>query len=325
MPEASVDDSKLSSLLSFCTSEWRICPQPQAWHRIWLALKSGAQDRRKTGYDIALSVDVGGAARRLRYEPPRPNILSSWSATSDVQKMETLRKQLVWAAQHAVLDVADGLLRSLTMDEWRRSGEPSTSSVDQFIEDERRLKAFAERARQVENRQMRLDTAQAHRDRKVSVDCDYASKLDQDLLRAYRATAYQVFAEPEFALRIGERSARLAELFDRNGKTCAAYITAWNPKGAACDPSFNAAAQERLAASVKELGLEYLKGEGKGEIGDWPPEESLLILGCTRSRAKKLGHAFKQNAVVWVGANAVPELIMLMPLGMVQSGPPDAA
>jgi hypothetical protein len=311
--------------MSFCTAEWRICPQPQAWHRLWLELKSGAQARHKTGYDIALSVDDDEASCRLRFEPPPPNILAGWWGSSDVQKMETLRQQILWAAQHNVLDVADGFLRGLNAEKWHCAVVPSASSSFDDMAREQQERAIEERASQAENRHRRLAAAQAHRDRKSSIDRGYASSLDQHLIRAYRATAYTVFAEPEFALRIGERSAALANLFDRTGNSCAAYITAWNPKGEACDPAFNAAAQKRLAASVEELGLDYLQGEGRGEIGDWPPEESLLILGCTRSRAKKLGHAFKQNAVVWVGADAVPELIMLMPLGMAQSGPPDAA
>ena len=76
----------------------------------------------------------------------------------------------------------------------------------------------------------------------------------------------------------------------------------------------NEVAQERLYAEAAGLGLAFFKGEGRGEIGNWPPEESTLLLGCTRKQAKRLGHQFKQNAVVWIGPEAVPELIMLMPL-----------
>lgn len=303
----------LESLLEFSASDGRVCPSFGAWQRFWRLLTDSARARRTTGYDIGMSVDDDEASYRLRFEPPRPNILSSWWATSDVQKMETLRQQILWAAQHNVLDVADGFLRGLNADAWHSAVVPSTSSSFESMAREQTDRAIEERARQAENRHRRLAAAQAHRDRKAAIDRGYASSLDQDLIRAYRATAYTVFAQPEFALRIGERSAAMANLFDRTSCRCAAYITAWNPKGEACDPAFNAAAQKRLAASVEELGFDYLQGEGRGEIGDWPPEESLLILGCTRSRAKKLGQMLKQNAVVWVGADAVPELIMLMP------------
>lgn len=308
----------LESLLEYGSSGGRICPLFGAWQRFWRSLRDSAHDRRTTGYDIAMCVDDDENSNRLRFELPLPNILSSWWATSDLQKMETLRQQILWAAQHDLLDLADGFLRGLNADDWHYAVVPSTCSSFDDMARQRTVMAIKERIRQAENRQRRLAAAQAHRDKKASIDSGYANSLDQDLIRAYRATAYTVLAEPEFALRIKERSAALAELFDRTGKSCAAYITAWNPKGESCDQAFNTAAQERLTASVEELGLAYLKGEGRGEIGDWPPEKSLLILGCTRGRVKKLGHAFKQNAVVWVGADAVPELIVLMPLNKTQ-------
>lgn len=314
MPENFTRPTSLESLLQFGASDGRVCPSFGVWQRFWKLLKDSARDRRTTGYDIGMSVDDDDPSYGLRFEPPRPNILSSWWATSDVQKMETLRQQILWAAQHNVLDVADGFLRGLNADAWHRAVVPSTSSSFDEMAREQKKMAIEECLTQAENRHRRLAAAQAHRDRKAFIDRASASSLDQDLICAYRATSYTVFAEPEFALRIGERSVALADLFDRTGNSCAAYITAWNPKGEACDPAFNAAVQERLAAAVKELGLHYLQGEGRAEIGDWPPEASLLILGCTRSRAKKLGHRFKQNAVVWAGADAVPELIMLMPL-----------
>lgn len=306
-------ERKLEELLNYCNTHERICPQPIMWHQLWQLLKDRARERRTTGYDLAQSVD-DEATYRLRFEPPRPNILSSWWATSDVQKMETLRKQLLWAAQHGVLDVAEAFLRGLTPDDWHRRARPTTTSVDEDIEHERRARAVETHAAQAKNRVARLGRSQTHRDRKHAIDQRYSASLDQDLIRAYRATNYVVFAEPSFALRIGEHSAPLASLFEEQGVSCAAYITAWNPEGIAVDQEANEAAQKWLRVQAEELGLECFAGEGRGEIGDWPPEESLLLLGCSRSRAKKLGHQFRQNAVVWVGADGVPGLIVLMPL-----------
>ncbi|BDW81050.1 hypothetical protein MACH24_04880 [Erythrobacter sp. Dej080120_24] len=309
---------QLNAIVEFCASEARICPEPNAWHRFWLAVKNAAGRRRIGGFDFNMRMDHDRSTKSLNLEPPLPNILASWWGTSDVQKVETLKSQLLWAAQHGALDVADRFLRGLRADEWHRAEEPSTSSVIAFMEQEWRMSVEAKRIGQAENRQQRLAAAQAHRDRKAPIDRRYRSSLDQNLIRAYEATAYVVFAEPEFAMRIGQRSGPIFELFNRTGTNCAAYITAWNPKGEACDPVDNAAAQKRLAACVEELGLDSIKGEGRGEIGDWPPEESLLILGCKRNRAKRLGHRFKQNAVVWIGAGAVPELIMLVPFKKAQ-------
>jgi hypothetical protein len=314
MSEHPTTEKDIASLVQFCSSENRICPQFNAWGRFWRLLKDTARERRTTGYDIAMSVDEDLAQYRTRYEPPRPNILSSWWGTSDTTKMETLRRQVLWASQHNVLDVADAFLRNLADHQWHRAAVPSLYSFYQMCKATQQEDAVRERRQQANNREHKTRQAQAHRDRKAAIDRRYAESLDPGLISAYRATAYAVFAEPEFALRIGERSAPLAKHYERTGCHCAAYITGWNPLGTACSPTENAAAQERLIETVNALGLEYLKGEGRGEIGDWPPEESLLIFGCSRSRAKQLGHRFKQNAVVWIGPDAVPDLIMLMPL-----------
>jgi len=44
-------------------------------------------------------------------------------------------------------------------------------------------------------------------------------------------------------------------------------------------------------------------------------------LGVGRKAAKRLGHRLKQNAIVWIGEKAIPELIMLMPMGRFDPGP----
>lgn len=308
-------ERELKELLSYCTAQGRICPQPIIWHQLWQLLKGRSRERRTTGYEIAQSVDEDRAAYRPQFEPPLPNILSLCWATSDVQKMEKLRKQLLWAAQHGVLDVAEAFLRGLAPDDWHRRAHPTTSSVDEGIEHERRARAVETRAAQAKNREARLCRAQAHRDRKPAIDQRYSASLDQDLIRAYRATNYVVFTDSPFALRIGEHSAPLAHHYNERGVSCATYITGWNPKGVAVTYDANETAQKRLRAEAEELGFECIEGEGGGEIGEWAPEASLLILGCSRSRAKRLGHKFKQNAVVWIGPNAVPELVVLMPLG----------
>jgi hypothetical protein len=124
------DQSDLSSLLSYCTAEWRICPKPIPWHRLWLALKSGAQARRTT-HAKAMSVDEHGAAPWSRDEPPLPLILAGWWASSDIAKMAILRDQLFWAERNGVLDIADFSLRGLGRADWYCNALPSvTSSFD---------------------------------------------------------------------------------------------------------------------------------------------------------------------------------------------------
>lgn len=169
----------------------------------------------------------------------------------------------------------------------------------------------AERARK------KADRAQRHRIRqegKTAIDQRYFATLDQNLIEAYRATDYLVFADPPLTIKVGQTNSNLAQLLTARGVARAAYITAWNPKGQACDHEANAAAQARLMDTVEAEGFEWIAGEGRGSIGNWPPEPSILILGISRTEAKRLGHKFRQNAIIWVGSDDAPELVMLMPI-----------
>ncbi|MBK6278015.1 MAG: hypothetical protein IPF57_07700 [Gammaproteobacteria bacterium] len=51
------------------------------------------------------------------------------------------------------------------------------------------------------------------------------STIDEATLLAYLRCHYRVLEAPPFTLRIGERSAALAALFERSGCDCAAFLT----------------------------------------------------------------------------------------------------
>ena len=58
-------------------------------------------------------------------------------------------------------------------------------------------------------------------------------------------------------------------------------------------------------------GFPCLPGVGQHPTNGWPGEPSVLALGVSRKEAVALGRQFGQNAVVWSGADGVPELILL--------------
>jgi hypothetical protein len=45
--------------------------------------------------------------------------------------------------------------------------------------------------------------------------------------------------------------------------------------------------------------------------GKWPDEHGFLVMGWSLRSVKALGHTFGQNAVLWVGKDAVPKLVLL--------------
>jgi hypothetical protein len=81
--------------------------------------------------------------------------------------------------------------------------------------------------------------------------------------------------------------------------------------GTIVDDAVNA---QRQAALGRELGLQgrpAIPGIGQHPTGDWPGEPSYWVPGLSREAAQRLGTQFQQNAVIWVGGDAIPELVLL--------------
>ena len=136
------------------------------------------------------------------------------------------------------------------------------------------------------------------------------SEIPQATLTAYLETDYRVFGDSPFILRMGKASTPLMELFQQHGISCAAFITACNPFSHKLDDAANAAKQTELENELTQRGLNFVEGEGRHPSSEWV-EPSYLVLGLSLDEAKALGVRFEQNALVWCGADAIPELILL--------------
>jgi hypothetical protein len=124
-------------------------------------------------------------------------------------------------------------------------------------------------------------------------------------------TDYQVRAEVPFTLKIGLANELLAALHKSQRVASSAFITACNPLSLPLDELANAERQSALASELKFRSLIFVQGLGQHPSGDWPAEPSYLVFGVSREAAKALGVRFEQNAIVWTGADAVPELVLL--------------
>lgn len=136
-------------------------------------------------------------------------------------------------------------------------------------------------------------------------------EISATLITAYHETDYCVFGESPFILLIGIASEPLAKLYQQRGIDCAAFVTACNPHSRVVGDAANATRQAELARELKRRGLDYLDGAGSHPDGEWPAEFSFLVLSLPLEEAKALGAQFEQNAVVWCGADAVPQLVLL--------------
>ena len=138
------------------------------------------------------------------------------------------------------------------------------------------------------------------------------TQIHPDKVRAYLATDYRLgHAAQDIVLTIGQRSERLAALFAAKGVNCGAFLTAYNPRGTLQPEAANHLAHAQLATQLEQLGHAVIEGSGSEEGTDWAAEESYFALGMALEPAKAMGTHFDQDAIVWVGADAEPQLILL--------------
>jgi hypothetical protein len=137
------------------------------------------------------------------------------------------------------------------------------------------------------------------------------TEIPSDLIMAYETTDFRVLEPREFTLRVGQHSTELHELYAELGVTCAGYLTAWNPFSQEASELENEYAQRQLLRQLSLEGFPALNALGIDPSGDWPGEESVFVPGLSLDRAKLLGSEFGQNAIVWAGSDAVPQLVLL--------------
>ena len=135
--------------------------------------------------------------------------------------------------------------------------------------------------------------------------------IDAATLAAYRETEYRVFGASPMVLRVGVRSPQLAQQHAAHGTSCSAFITACNPRGLQRGADENETAQRELARVLSKQGRAVIEGEGVHPTNGWPREASYWVPGLEREAAQQLGRQFGQNAIIWAGSDAVPELLLL--------------
>jgi hypothetical protein len=138
------------------------------------------------------------------------------------------------------------------------------------------------------------------------------TQIHPEKVRAYLATSYRLgHTSDDIVLSIGEHSERLAALFASSGVDCGAFLTAFNPRGTVQPDAFNECAHVELADLLRLHGTAAIEGSGSEEGTDWPAEKSWFALGLELEPSKAIGRHFDQDAIVWVGPDAVPQLILL--------------
>ena len=136
------------------------------------------------------------------------------------------------------------------------------------------------------------------------------SSLDPALLQAYRETLYTV-REPALTLRIDVACEPLRALHQRFGVECSVFVSACNPFSRRLDAAGNAARHRALLQALAAEGWRFLEGAGRHPSNGWPAEPSALVFGLPLQASRALGQRHAQNALVWCGPDAVPQLVLL--------------
>ncbi len=138
------------------------------------------------------------------------------------------------------------------------------------------------------------------------------SKLSPEIIKAYRSARYRVMGtEPPFVLRVDEPSVELASLLKNSKGQGAAFITVDNPQSRVVSNEQNLQARRSFMKEIEEKGFQFYLGVGEDPVGQWPGEQSFLVLGISLETAENLGNKYGQNAVLWAGLKGVPQLILL--------------
>lgn len=246
-----------------------------------------------------------------KYRLLNPLILGG-SIASHACKHQRLSEQLDWADDHGCLAQALRYLERLPADSWVVSDGADWNREHPWVEES----AMNDMPTPIP---LRADAVSAGQ-------CGGANEIlrvPRATLNAYLNTRYDVkllasevrrqglrLERPTIQLRIGEKSIRLLDLHLRCMARESVFVTAFNPLGVCSTPETNQEANKELRTWISSHDFQCRKGLGIGDDPSWDPEESFLVLGASRETAASLCIQFRQNAVVYIGVDAVPTLLL---------------
>mgnify|MGYP002527783628 CR=1 FL=1 len=134
--------------------------------------------------------------------------------------------------------------------------------------------------------------------------------MSDNLWEEYRRTKFWVDDQSHrFFIIVDELSPELDRLLTLHHAKEWAYRTAHNPRPQRMTAGDHNRRNQRLLKRMLGHGFPCFKGKGVGEEGEWPPEDSYLILGISRLDAISLEVEFGQNAIVVGRRGKAPEIV----------------
>lgn len=130
--------------------------------------------------------------------------------------------------------------------------------------------------------------------------------LSPTLIRIYEQTHYCFNGT---VLKLMQYSTDARTLLEPSSPKGAVFITAWNPLGKKTTDIENRRANVELKKELIRQGLNIIDGFGKSPDGQWR-ENSFFAYPVDKNTSLSLCHHFKQNAVVYISPDGLPELLL---------------
>lgn len=139
------------------------------------------------------------------------------------------------------------------------------------------------------------------------------TSLPAELQQAYANALYRVFdaTGSVHTLHVGQRSPWLQQAYAVHRCASACYLTACNPQGKHLSDAENTERMEQLRTALHSQGWCFEAGQGQDPNEQWPGEDSVLIWGMDEATATAWGRQWQQNALLFCGADAMPQLLWL--------------
>jgi Protein of unknown function (DUF3293) len=146
-------------------------------------------------------------------------------------------------------------------------------------------------------------------ERKTSCKIGVCMTPIPELLEAYKLTVYTIAgSEGSLTLHVGQHSEWLARELGNHNASCAAFVTAYNPGSELQPDTSNRLRNAEMLRMVQDRP--FLVVDAIAPDGRWPVEKGYLVFGLEKERALHIGRAFGQVAILWAGADAVPEVVL---------------
>ena len=136
--------------------------------------------------------------------------------------------------------------------------------------------------------------------------------IDKELIDAYANAKYIADINgKEISIKVGHMCDELYECLKVNNKNSAFFITPENPFSEQLSKDENELRHQEFLLKLNSIDAKYFLGYGTDKKGQWPRENSYLILIDEEEKMVSLAKLFDQNAMLKINMGSPVELIPL--------------